>query len=147
MSLRNGLVLWYSSSGISCSLCFELAKTLSCRYSRNWSFIAFAQEDYQSAPSQGWGSHGCKVSLFLPSTSEAHFSCHLIWKHVSNPTRLWMHNDPGLYCILSSWTPPQIVISAIRDAISIRSIALVGGRNVALFLTLTHHMSLYLKFR
>lgn len=41
-------------------------------------------------------------SLFPPWTSEAHFSCHRIWKHVSNPANLWMHNDPGVYHIYSS---------------------------------------------
>lgn len=80
----------------------KLAKTLSCRYSRNWSFIAFAQEDYQPAPSQGWGSHGGNAALSALNLRGEHFSCHLIWKHVSNPTNLWMQIDPGLYHIHSS---------------------------------------------
>lgn len=78
------------------------AKTLSCRYGRNWSFIAFAQEDYQPVPSQGWDSNGGKVSLSVLNLRGKRFSCHLIWKYVSNPTNLGMQIDPGLYRIHSS---------------------------------------------
>lgn len=63
--------------------------------------LPFAQEDYQSDPSQRWSSHCSKVSVSALKLWGMHFSFHLISKHVSNPANLWMQNDPVLYRIYS----------------------------------------------